>query len=253
MSLLTQWIDRRLIHLRAQVAIARRPQRILFIHIAKTAGTSVRRMMQEEFGSCLVYPGDVYLRQLPNGWYPLGSEMLRDHAKIPPHNVLVGHFTAAMADMLPCHYHVATFLREPVQRSLSVLGHFSRALGIPVSGLLNDPEFVSQNVTDFQTRVLGADAVCDPHGVQAVDDAVLARALERIDTLDFVGLTERFHESCMLFDQRFRTGMSRLIRRDAVNRPEGSELSEYIPQLIPLLERDRLLYARAGLRLDRKN
>lgn len=207
-------------------------------------------MMQEEFGSYLVYPGDVHLRQLPNGWYPLGSEMVRDYAKIPPHNVLVGHFTAAMADMLPCRYRVATFLREPVQRSLSVLGHFSRELGIPAAALLDDPEFVSHNVTDFQTRVLGADGVCDPHGVPVIDDAVLARALERVDTLDFVGLTERFQESCALFDERFGTGMSRLIRRDAVNRPEGSELSEHIPRLMPLLERDCALYARAGLRLD---
>jgi hypothetical protein len=237
---------------RARVAISRRPQRILFIHIAKTAGTSFRRMMQEEFGSYLVYPGDVHLRRLPNGWYPLGSEILRDFAKIPAHNVLVGHFTAAIADMLPCRYRVATFLREPVQRSLSVLGHFSRALGIPATALLDDPEFVSQHVTDFQTRVLGADGVCDPHRVQAVDDSALARALDRVDTLDFVGLTERFHESCTLFDERFRTGMSGLIRRDAVNRPEGSELSEYIPKLMPLLERDCALYARAELRLDSK-
>lgn len=252
MSRLTQWIDRSLVRVRARVAISRRPQRILFIHIAKTAGTSLRRMLQDDFGEHMVYPGDVHLRRLPNGWYPLGSEMLRDFVKIPPHNVLVGHFTAAMADMLPCHYHVATCLREPVQRSLSVLGHFSRALGVPATALLDDPEFVSQHVTDFQTRILGADGVCDPHGVQAVDDAALTRALDRVDTFDFVGLTERFHESCMLFDDRFRTGLSRRIRRDAVNRPEGSELSEYIPQLMPLLERDRVLYARAELRLYSK-
>jgi hypothetical protein len=250
MSRLTQWIDRRLVHVRARVAISRRPQRILFVHIAKTAGTSLRRMMQEEFGSYLVYPGDVHLRQLPNRWYPLGSEILRDFAKVPPHNVLVGHFTAAMADMLPCRYQVATFLREPVQRSLSVLGHFSRMLGIPATALLDDPAFMSQHVSDFQTRVLGADGICDPHRVQAVDDAALARAMERVDTLDFVGLTERFHESCALFDERFRTGMSRLIRRDAVNRPEGSELSEHIPRLMPLLGRDRALHERAALRLD---
>lgn len=253
MSRLTQWMDRSLVRVKARLAISRRPQRILFIHIAKTAGTSVRRMLQEEFGACLVYPGDVHLRQLPNGWYPLGSEMLRDFARIPPHNVLAGHFTAAMADMLPRRYQVATFLREPVQRSLSMLGHFSRASGIPVPALLEDPLFVSHNITDFQTRILGADGVCDPHQVQASDDAILARALERIDSLDFVGLTERFDESCTLFDKRFHTGISRLIRRDGVNRPEGSDLLEYALQIQPLLERDRALYARAELRLDRKN
>ena len=245
MSRLKRWVERTLGNVQGRIATAWRPERILVIHIAKTAGTSLRRMLEDEYGPRLVYPGDFHLRYLPNGWYPLGSEMLRDYAKLPPHNVLVGHFTAAMADMLPRPYQTAIFLREPIQRSLSMLGQFSRTMKIRVPALLEDPQFMADNITDFQTRILGADGVCDPHQVEVVDDAVLKRALARLETLDFVGLTERFAESCAVFDARFHTGISQAIRREVVHRPEGGELSEYSPQIEPLLERDRVLYEKA--------
>lgn len=245
MSRLKRWAKKTLIHIEDRIATIWRPERILVIHIAKTAGTSLRRMLQDEYGPRLVYPGDPYLERLPDGCYPLGSEMLRDYAKIPLHNVLIGHFTAAMADMLPRRYQTATFLREPIQRSLSMLGQFSRTLKIPVPALIADEAFMADNIADFQTRILGADGVCDPHQVEVVDDTVLARALARLETLDFVGLTEQFAKSCAVFDARFRTGISQLIRREVVQRPEGVELSEYISRVEPFLERDRVLYEKA--------
>lgn len=250
MSRLKRWVERTIDYIPSRFTTAWRSERILVIHIAKTAGTSLRRMLQDEYGSKLVYPGDFYLRHLPNGWYPLGSEMLRDYASIPQHNVLVGHFTAAMADMLPRRYQTATFLREPTQRSLSMLGQFSRALKVPVPALLENMQFMTQNIVDFQTRILGADGVCDPHQVGTVDDTVLARAVARLQALDFVGLTERFPESCAVFDRRFRTSISQHIRREFVYRPEGGELSEFIPRIEPLIGRDRMLYEKAVAHFD---
>jgi hypothetical protein len=250
MSRLKRWIEGTFGGIQGRIATTRRPERILVIHIAKTAGTSLRRMLQDEYGPRLVYPGDFHLRYLPNGWYPLGSEMLRGYGEIPTHNVLVGHFTAAMADMLPRRYQTATFLREPIQRSLSMLGQFSRTLKLPVSALLEDAQFMEANIADYQTRILGADGVCDPAQVETIDDEVLDRAIRRLETLDFVGLTERFAESCAVFDARFRTGVSQFIRREVVHRPEGRELSEYIPRIEPFLGRDLVLYETAVARFD---
>jgi hypothetical protein len=110
--------------------------RTVVMHIPKTAGTSLRWMLEDEFGSRQVYPGEYYLKSLSNGWYLTGSAILSEYSHLPFHRVLVGHFTAAMADMVPEQYRTATILREPIQRSLSVLAHFGSVLNIATSTLL---------------------------------------------------------------------------------------------------------------------
>jgi len=222
-------------------------KKILVIHIPKTAGTSLRRMLEREYGAKHIYPGGFYLQSL-GGRYPLGSQMLKDYPGFPPHKVLVGHFTAAMTDMVPMPYQAATFLREPIQRSLSMLSHFSRMLQIPVSTLLENKQFMTDNIADFQTRIMGANGVCDPHAVGTVDDDALARAVGRLESLDFVGITEQFAESCRRFDSLFDSRISKSIQRINVLRPEGNELEEHISQIESLVQRDRVLYDAAVAR-----
>jgi hypothetical protein len=225
-------------------------KKILVIHIAKTAGTSLRRMLEREYGAKHIYPGSFYLKQFDRGSYPMGSQMLRDYSVIPPHKVLVGHFTAAMADMVPTPYQTATFLREPIQRSLSMLSHFSHKLHIPVATLLENEQFMADNIADFQTRIMGADSVCDPHAVGTVDDGALARSLGRLESLDFVGITEQFPESCRRFDSLFETRISKSIQRINVLRPEGNELAEHISRIESLVQRDQVLYDAALARFN---
>lgn len=242
-SRLTLWIQQAQSYARDRIATLRlRPERILVIHIMKTAGTSLRRMLQDEYGPHFVYPGDEHLRFLPHGWYPPGSEILRGYAKLPPHNVLIGHFTAAMAEMLPRSYQAATVLRDPVQRSLSMVSHFSLVTKKSVSELMADEQFVIRHIADYQTRILGVDGIYDPDQMGAADDATLTRAIARLQTLAFVGLTERFEDSCRLFDQRFRTQLSRLQRRENVLRQTTDELAEFVPRIEPYIQRDRVLY-----------
>ena len=225
-------------------------QKILFIHIMKTAGSSFRVMLEHYYGTQRVYPGNFYLLSLPNGWYPSGSEMLRNYAKLPSHSVLVGHFTAAMADMLPRSYRSVTFVREPIQRSLSMLAHFSNTFKIRVDALVEDSQFMSMQINNFQTKFLGAEGICDFHQVEAADDQMLARALSRLEMLDFVGITERFEESCQKFDSQFQTRISRLVRRENVLRPEGCELAQFIPKIKPHIELDQILYDAAVKRFN---
>jgi hypothetical protein len=225
-------------------------KKILVIHIAKTAGTSLRKMLEDEYGTQRVYPGTFHLEHLPNGWYPLGSEMLKDFLKLPSHNVLVGHFTAAMADMVPTPYRTATFLRDPIQRSLSMLNQFSHMLHVPITTLLENEQFMTDNIADYQTRIMGAAGVCDPHQVETVDDDALARALGRLESLDFVGITERFAESCRIFDSLFETRILKSIQRIHVLRPEGNELEEHIPRIESLVQRDQVLYDAALARFN---
>lgn len=219
--------------------------RILFIHISKTAGTSFRRVLEKEYGRRQVFPGKRYLKYLPNRDYMQGGEIVRNYDGIPSHKVLAGHFTANISQMLPPVYRQAVFLRDPVQRSLSALAHFSRSRDVPVSRLLDSTEFMVENICDYQTRILGAVAGCDPSEAGAASDSMLAMAIQRLEAMDFVGLTEHFAESCRIFDQKFHTRVSRYVCKTNVLRPTGGELSEYASAILPLVKLDTLLYEKA--------
>lgn len=250
MSRLKRWIGESRQWAVDRFATLLRPERILVVHIPKTAGTSLRRMLQNEYGPRLVYPGDPHLERLPNGWYPSGRELLRDFRSLPPHNVLVGHVPACLGDLLPSPYQAVTFLRDPIQRSLSLLNHWSRMTGKPIAEFMDDEQFMTTRVADFQTRILGADGVPDHSELESIDAQTLARALQRLDTMAFIGLTEQFEESCQRFDECFGTRIGRFMRHDNVQRPGGRELAELIPRIEPLLKRDRVLYETAVSRFQ---
>jgi hypothetical protein len=232
-----------------------RNKKLLIIHVAKTAGTSLRKILQDEYGEQMVYPSDFHLRNVTKGGYILGDEIIKRFPNLPQHKVLIGHFTASISRKIPNHYLVASFVRDPVQRSLSTLAHFCRSFQkkgkiVSASDLMNDDEFLACHITDFQTRVFGAEGINNPNEVRLIDDELLKRAIRRIETLDFIGLTESFTDSCRVFDKIFSTRISRFTRHENVLRPQGTELAEHIPRIEQLVQRDRILYDAAVSRYN---
>jgi hypothetical protein len=228
-------------------------KRLLVIHVAKTAGTSFRKTLQDEYGEKLVYPGNHYFKKIEE--YIQGDEIVKNFNGLPKHKVLIGHFTAEIVNKIPNKYLVASFVRDPVQRSLSTLAHFCRSFQkkgkiVSASDLMNDDEFLACHITDFQTRVFGAEGINNPNEVRLIDDELLKRAIRRIETLDFIGLTESFTDSCRVFDKIFSTRISRFTRRENVLRPQGTELAEHIPRIEQLVQRDRILYDAAVARFN---
>lgn len=218
---------------------------LLFIHIMKTAGTSFRGMLEDALGSVAVYPSAVDLARMPNGWYARADVILGNLASTRPHRVLVGHFSAAMLDVLPRGYRGITFLRDPLQRSLSKLRFASRFFGIPPHAVMENERFIASSIQDYQSRALSMRKLDVSDWDGPVDDAKLGIAMDRLESLAFVGITERFQESCLLFDRGFGTGLATMTRHDNVGRDGSEELAELVPRLLPLIARDRLLYDRA--------
>lgn len=218
---------------------------ILFLHMPKTAGTSVRKMLQASLGMNAVYPSDEELQRRPSGYYPSESEILESYPSLPRYFVLAGHFLATFVEQLPIAHRTAVFLRDPVCRSLSTLAHFHRTSGVTPDQLLDDPIFVEHHIRNFQTAVLGKKygKIRDKVSSRTFDDALV-----NLDSFDFVGLTERFAESCKLFDTVFGTVLQSVIVKENVLRPRGTELSDLIPRILPLVELDQRLYEHATAR-----
>ena len=124
---------------------------ILFVHVPKTAGTSMREMLQISLGKQAVYPNNRDIARRADGLYPTQAEILRSFPTLRPYRVLIGHFVAGLAHALPVRHRTATMLRDPVQRSLSMLAHAERHLGVSPKAVLDSERLCADLITDHQT------------------------------------------------------------------------------------------------------
>jgi len=213
---------------------------IYFIHIPKTAGTSLRRMLQRYYGIKSIFPNDDVLINQFAQEYPDEKWLLDNKNKLPRYKALFLHWPVYFKNELPQKHRTAVFVRDPLQRTLSVLADGAFRFKRTIDDLLNDQKYVNDYIKDIQTRFLGAKNEKEFMGSDGID--LLAPALSQLDDLDFIGITDSFHESCILFDKTFGTKISMLQMKENVLRSNLTDLMEYAEHVQPLIERDNLLY-----------
>jgi hypothetical protein len=173
------------------------------VHIPKTGGSSLIKMIRRAYGE--------RLRKPPNAIFdPLLAEeklsRLAERAGGAPQPAVVGHIVFGMRDLLPRHTRYATVLREPVERTLSHYAHLVArrpreegphgllARGTPcrpqmsLQQCLDDPRYLPDNI---QTRmIVGRRSLFEPLPPDALEQA--KKHLKR--RFAFVGVTERLDE-----------------------------------------------------------
>jgi hypothetical protein len=191
------------------------PPRLFFLHVPKTAGTSLIRHCERDF-----WPGAVY--ELPDNDRALEG-LPRIASEWP---ILCGHQSFPFADALRPD-HVVSMLREPVMRCVSAYEYVLRTpnhpLHIqfqykgrprPIRDVACDAE-LSFHFGDMQTRMIGADFDMSGIHVDAsssrfhdrmrtgelahADGTTFARAARRLTLMPFVGISDRFRSSLELF------------------------------------------------------
>ena len=231
-------------------------QRIFFVHIMKTAGTSLRQMFLRALRNRDdLYPNDRDLRLLPNGWYPPAVRLIDDmkNGRLRDFQILCGHYPSILGGQIfPEAHHTLTMLREPIERSLSMLAHWKRHVpGYRDSSfeeLIEKRSFVRSHIANYQTKVFAFSAIeqC-PDSVNApldIGPAEFAGAVEQVRSLSFVGLTERFDHSSLWIQKltglKFRRTLHRNGRRKGGQRLRARGTLEQ--RLIDLNEFDLKLY-----------
>jgi hypothetical protein len=173
---------------------------LVYIHIPKTAGTSLRKLIGHR------YPGR--FRKAPNTFTHAREAVTRIPALLagdPPPLAIGGHLVFGLRDVLPSDAHYLTVLRDPVERALSHYGYLvaPRDAGRRPHGLLQrttphrsdlaleealaDPRYLPDNL---QTRML----VCSRSPFEELPADALARAEEHLRSFAHVGVTERMDD-----------------------------------------------------------
>jgi hypothetical protein len=179
---------------------------LLFNHIKKTAGSTLRHLVYRVYGGRHVYlvyayPGfavETYPEHLP-----ILSEALAPAR--PRIRAIVSHAGYGLHERLPQHhrYRQFTMLREPVQRTISIY-HFAIQNGsYPPETTLEQFLGDTERAYNVQTAYLGGlirreNLDGRPLRREDYDAALLARAKDNLLAHDVFGLAERFDESLVL-------------------------------------------------------
>ena len=181
---------------------------LVFLHIPKTAGTTLRELARQQVGSgrCLVVDDVSRVSYRSDSW-------------LAGHEFVAGHFGASIFARLPPGARVFTMLRDPVARVRSQFRYFSelaardvdfnayrsRFLGRSIEEVLADrlDPFVNSFFRDTQAWALVSDHQHHYRHPDAHPDEVLAIARRNLAAMDCFGLVERMADSVRLLNARF--------------------------------------------------
>ncbi len=234
--------------------------RLYFLHIHKTAGSTLARILETHFGQGQICP--------PQTWQQFLTLPRTDLAQ---YRLFRGHLLA-FSQWLPTRPWIVTFLRDPVERTLSTYDYIRRndrhrlhrsAMTMDLETFLHDPD-TTGTVRDLQTRWILANALpCDSLKDMEAQVAELGldpltTARRQLDSYAFVGLVERFDASVQrlmdvlgwpLFDWMTEHSGDRVnVSEDRVRREDLS--SGVLDRILELTSLDRALHETALAHFD---
>ena len=177
-------------------------EQLFFMHIPKTAGTSLIAVLDQRYAVDEICPLD---RGTQEKYLSL-PEADRERYKF-----IRGHFPYSLVRELK-RPRTLTFLRDPVKRTLSAIKHHRR---LEEDGISFFKEFCLADMTieEIIDHPVVGPFVCNK-AVQYLNDITsrqswdkqsinLSQAKERLETFDFIGFTERFEDSLLLLSNTF--------------------------------------------------
>lgn len=232
----------------------KQPSIVRFLHIPKTAGTSVNGFLGSIYGSDEIFDFSgcvnqdlIRLRKLPTD--------RRARLKL-----FRGHAPLRTGENDVDNARTFTILRDPVRRVISFCRHVAAGKSeYLVSSFpperFNLGEFLNsgcEELNNFQSRMLLGDGdYAPPDFSREAPQNLFIRATSALEQLSFVGIQENFEESMVLLGRAF--GWKIAFSKKKLNET-GSSLpfaAEHIERVRELNQLDTLVYRRASAAFQR--
>lgn len=184
--------------------------RFFFVHLQKTAGTSLYLRLRDRIAPPLIYPNATDGPVIPSV-ISIDHLLTRWAERRDEIRILTGHFPLCTADLLGEPFTAFTVLREPVERTLSYLRHHRKETPEDAEKSLeeiyDDPFRFEGLIHNHMVKMLSLDVNEMTDGSLTVVDFPperLARAKERLATLDVVGLQEEYRDFWITVRRRYK-------------------------------------------------
>jgi GT2 family glycosyltransferase len=165
-------------------------QRYAILHMPKTAGTSLRMILTQEF------PGEVFPSSIDlsanNGAYLPFADLRKQRDIADTRRFVMGHYTLPQLLELFPDREIIVCLREPFARTASVIGHFCAIDGVSPSELMQDSRFLATQVINNQLRFLAPGRQTNADWTVEHSETLVEKALENLERVRIVGIQERF-------------------------------------------------------------
>ena len=171
-------------------------EKLLFIHIPKTAGTTFVSILRASYPPeeiKLLYPENALKTQYMEDFYALPTQQ-RD-----AHKVYIGHYHWGLHQYIPSASKYLTFLREPIAQ---VISHYRHTVNnqdrVRLAEIVrNHPNLCSftqhERARNPQTLYLSG---CTPEEIEKNPQYCLDKAIQNLENhFACIGITERFEES----------------------------------------------------------
>jgi hypothetical protein len=186
------------------------PTRFFFVHLQKTAGTTLFRRLRHHFGPDAVYPTPAFQGTV-EATIDVDLLVERFTAHRDEIRVVTGHFPLCTTELLGAEFATFTLLREPVERTLSFLRHQRQVApqfaGASLEEIYADPLCRDGLVRDHMVRMLSLTVEEMTAGALTqvvVDERRLERAMANlVERIDVMGIQEQFEPFCDELSARF--------------------------------------------------
>jgi hypothetical protein len=184
---------------------AKTPETVIFLHILKTAGTTLDQILLRQFPSHQIYATGLISQQ------GVARFQNMSEAERSQYRLVKGHMTFGIHEYIAGPWAYFTFFREPIERTISHFYYIRRSPDHP------SYNFIHENQVDLkQCLELGwADPMLYNSHTRLLSDAWakvppgecteehLQKAKANLSRIKVVGLTEQFDTSLLLLGRAF--------------------------------------------------